>query len=221
MYPPEALEFFRDLAENQNKTWFDAQKSRYERSVREPMGAMILVLSDRLAKAGLPLRGDPKRSMFRLNRDVRFSANKSPYKTAAGCVFSRTGEKNSPGILYFHLDPKGTFTAAGFYRPDPDALHRMRLGLVREPKPWAKIVKTLAAAGLELDGNDALVRVPRGFESAPPELHQVLRFKSWVIKHAIPPAELIAATLVDHLVEFALTAAPLLKFGWAALDRIE
>ena len=78
---------------------------------------MSRTLPTRLAEAKIPIKGDRKTSLFRIHRDVRFSNNKDPYKTNAGAAMTRTGSKNDPGVLYFHLSPEECFFAAGFYQP--------------------------------------------------------------------------------------------------------
>ena len=77
--PADAMRFFSELADNQNKEWMAANKARYERSVREPLASLVVALTNCFSAKGIPLQGDPKRSLFRLNRDVRFSADKRPY----------------------------------------------------------------------------------------------------------------------------------------------
>jgi uncharacterized protein (TIGR02453 family) len=218
-FPPDALAFFRELAGNMDKAWFAANKPRYERSVRDPLQALVGALSQGLEEAGLPFRGDPKRSVFRVNRDVRFSNDKSPYKTHASCALTRSGDKMSPGVLYFHLDPLGSFAASGFYAPEPDALHRMRLGIVDNPKGWAKVVAALGKTGLEPSRDEVLVRPPKGFNDAPPQVSDALKLKSWVVSRPIPDKELVGPSLVKTLVRLAQDAEPLLRFGWLALDR--
>jgi uncharacterized protein (TIGR02453 family) len=216
-FPPDALAFFRELSANMDKAWFVANKARYENAVRAPLLALVGSLSQGLAAAGLPFRGDPKRSVFRLNRDVRFSHDKSPYKTTAGCVLTRSGDKLSPGVLYFHLDPLGCFAAAGFYAPEPDTLHRMRLGILEDPKGWAKAISALAKTGLELSRGDVLIRPPRGFDAASPEISDALKLKSWVVRRPIPEPDLASPALIETLVRLAQDAEPILRFGWRAL----
>ena len=213
------LAFLREVAARQDKPWIDAHKAEYERDVRAPLGALVVAVAARCAAAGLPFRADPKRSLFRLHRDVRFSADKRPYKTAASAALTRTGEKQAPGVLYLHFDPAGSFVAAGFYRPDPDALHRMRTHLVERPAAWRRVARALADAGLALERDDALVRLPRGFEAAAAALGDALRLKSWVVRRPLTPAEVHDAGLAERVAAFAAAAAPLLRFGWAALDR--
>ncbi|MDR3521733.1 MAG: DUF2461 domain-containing protein [Acidocella sp.] len=216
-FAPGAFTFFKMLKQNQDKTWFAAHKAQYEAEVTAPMGALVCELSARFAKAGLSLQGDAKRSLFRINRDVRFSNDKSPYKTHAGAVMTRTGEKNSPGLLYIHLDPEGCFMAAGFYHPEPADLQILREGIVHHAAAWVKLEKALAGHGLALSRDDTLIRPPKGFEVDDEEILAALKLKSWVVKRELTQGEMREAGLVQTIMEFALAVSPVLKFGWTRL----
>lgn len=218
-FPPAGFAFLREVAARQEKAWVDLHKADYERDVRGPLAALVVTLAERCAAAGVPLQGDPKRALFRLHRDVRFSADKRPYKTNASAALTRTGDKQSPGVLYVHLDPVGSFVAAGFYRPESAALFQLRTALVERVTAWRRVERTLMHSGLALEQDDVLVRVPRGFETAPPRLADALRLKSWVVSQPLADVTVHDPRLVDVLAEFAAAVAPLLRFGWAALDR--
>ncbi len=221
-FGPDALRFFRELAENQNKSWFEANKTRYETYIRDPARLLVAELSNELGKRGLPLHGDPKHAMFRLNRDVRFSADKSPYKTNAGVALTRTGNKMSPGVLYFHLDPAGCFAAVGFYRPDPEALQAIRARVVEKSAAWLAMEASLKKASLRIEPDeDALKRLPRGFEGIDaPELHDALRARSFVIRERLAQKIVGSSALIPTLADFAYRASPLLNFGWDAVAGI-
>ena len=217
-FAPAALQFFRDLAENQDKAWMAENKGVYEREVKAPLASLIATLSDRFVEEGLPLRGDPARSIFRLNRDVRFSKNKAPYKTNASFAMTRDGDKHAPGVLYFHMDPAGSFVAAGFYTPEPAVLQRLRQRLVDKPAAWDATCEALGEADLAMDRSDTLVRFPKGFEAPPEPVAEAVKLKSWVVRRDIEAKDVQRADLADRLVAFALSATPLLDLGWSALD---
>jgi len=214
-----AFEFLDELAGIQSRDWFQAHKADYEREVKAPMQALVADLSAALAARKLPLKGDPKRAMFRIHRDVRFSKDKRPYKTNAGATLTRDGGKLSPGLLYVHLDPAGCFTAAGFYRPDAVALKTLRQAVVARRKTFDKGLAELGAAELALGGDDVLKRAPRGFEDVDDaEVLEVIKHKSFIVRRSLTVAEMADAGLVERVVDFAEAALPLLRFGWAALD---
>ena len=156
--------------------------------------------------------------MFRIHRDVRFSANKDPYKTHAGAVLTRSGRKNDPGLLYFHLSPEECFFAAGFYQPEPDQLARLRAAAARAPKPFKAMTAKLKKAGLALSAEDALKRAPRGFEAIDdPEIAAATRLKSMVCLRPVAETAIASPALVDDFCAFAADALPLLKWGWDAI----
>ena len=217
-FKPQALAFFRALSDNQDRDWYAAHKTEYEEFVHAPMRSFVTDLSVRLAEAKLPLRGDPKRSLFRLHRDVRFSKDKRPYKTHAGAVLTRDGEKRSPGLLYFHLDPSGSFAAAGFYQPEPQVLQRLRQKLIADPDGWAQTERALATVGMGLEAGYALTRLPKGFEAAPPPVAGAVKLKSWIVQKSIPEPVLCGPSLIEGIARFAIGASPLLAFGWEALS---
>ena len=217
-FKPAALKFFRDLAENQHKAWFDAHKHIYDSEVKTPLASLVPQLSAALAKDGLAFCPDAKRAMFRLNRDIRFSNDKSPYKTHAGAAITRTGAKDSPGVLYFHLDPKGCFIAAGFYHPEPAQLAHMRHAQINHPERWQTTLKSLKKHALELDRDDTLARPPKGYDPIPDDLKEDIKLKSWVVSHKLTQKQVASPALVADIAEFARAAAPLLNFGWDALN---
>src|SRR5439155_25688264 len=107
-------------------------------------------LTAAFAKRRVPLKADSKRSIFRLHRDIRFSKDKSPYKTHAGAVMTRSGGKDDPGVLYLHVSPEGCFAAAGFHLPEAGTLRKMREAIKAKPARFKTVLVALDKAGLKL-----------------------------------------------------------------------
>jgi uncharacterized protein (DUF2461 family) len=133
--------FFRDLKNNNTREWFEANKDRYESDVREPLLTFIDSFAEPLYKISPHFRADARKvggSLFRIYRDVRFSKDKTPYKTQAGVHFrhERSKDAHAPGF-YLHLDPKEVFIGAGIWHPDKDALLQIR-GALMDPPPGRK-----------------------------------------------------------------------------------
>ncbi|QJR37926.1 TIGR02453 family protein [Gemmatimonas groenlandica] len=213
------LQMIHEVATRQDKAWVAEHKSEYETQVRVPLAALVVATMEYCAAAGLPLQGDPKRSLFRIHRDVRFSADKRPFHSHASAVLTRTAEKQSPGVLYLQIAPKSSFAAVGFYLPDKVQLSALREGIASDPLGWSRMVRALKSAELVLDESDALVRGPRGYEHAPEVVRDALRLRSLIIIRPLRAAELRSRKLPERLSAFALAAAPLLQFGWHALQR--
>ncbi len=217
-FGPQAQPFFKALGFHQTKEWFEANRAVYEGQIKGPLGDLVEDLASRFAKAGTPLKGDRKASLFRINRDVRFAKDKSPYKTNAGAVMTRSGAKNDPGLFYIHIAADGCFCAAGFYQPEPEALARLRSAIARAPKAWGATTAKLAKGGLALSDEYAMKRAPRGFEDVEdPLIAAALRNKSFISMRAIADSRLAAPDLVDDLQVFAKDAMPLLEWGWSAV----
>jgi len=214
----EALPFFKALAFHQTKVWFEENRETYERCVKGPMGDLVEETAILLAGAKIPIKGDRRASLFRIHRDVRFSSNKDPYKTSAGAAMTRTGSKNDPGVLYFHLSPEECFFAAGFYRPDPAALARLRDAAARSPKTYKRMVARLGKTALALSNEDALKRAPRGFEAVDdPAILLAARQRHFICLRPVTEKDIGEPALVDSFFAFARDALPLLEWGWDAL----
>jgi uncharacterized protein (TIGR02453 family) len=123
-FPPATFAFLKGLAANNDRVWFTANKAAYEKSVLAPFHVLLADVVSALAEKGIPLAGDPKKAVFRIYRDVRFSKEKLPYKTHAGAILTRDGIKGASGILYIHIgttrrDPGGDLHRSGPLPGDP------------------------------------------------------------------------------------------------------
>lgn len=225
-YGPQALGFLRALGFHQNREWFAENKALYESDVREPTLALVEELTERFKAAGIPLLGG-KKTMFRINRDVRFSNDKRPYQTHASAVLTPTGTKEGPGLVYFHVQPRelesfrgstGSFVAAGFHNVDTDVLGTFRTTIRRDPKAFQALEKKLAKAGLKLGTESQLTRMPRGYEDMKDSpVEAAIRLKHFIVEEPIDETLVTTPDLADRIVDFATRARPLLDWGWKSL----
>jgi uncharacterized protein (TIGR02453 family) len=216
-FRPAAFQFLAALRDNNDPAWFKPRKAVYEAEVLAPLRALIGDAGAALREAGIPLVGDPARAVFRIYRDVRFSPDKRLYKTHAGAVLTRSGNKRDPGLLYLHVEPGASMVAAGFWHPEPVLLQRLRRAIVANPGEFLDIVARLDGAGAPLASDRKLSRPPRGFEAAdgtPVADH--VGWKSFTAHAAIGDAEMQSPGLVARVVDVARVALPLLEWGWAA-----
>ena len=203
-FSSSALTFFRGLTKHNNKPWFEAHRADYEREVRDPMRALIEEMDVRFRRFAPEITGDPKRSMFRINRDIRFSKDKSPYKTHAACWFnhqSRSGKVGGEGEggsagFYFHLAPTGSFVGAGIWMPARPVLDKIRDAIAENVRAFERLVRQPAVVKRYggLDDDKVLKRMPRGF----PEDHPGapwLRYQSFTIGRRLKQAEAIGPRL--------------------------
>jgi len=204
MFTSASLAFLRGLARNNNKPWFEAHRESYENDVRAPMRALIEEVDVRLARLAPEITGDPKHSMFRINRDIRFSKDKSPYKTHAACWFRhrdashRVGgdaEEGSAG-LYFHLQPRESFVGAGIWMPPRPVLDKIRDAIAEDAAGFARVVgnpRTRRRFG-GLDDGAMLKRMPRGFADDHPAANW-LRYQSFTIGRSLSETQVLGPRL--------------------------
>jgi uncharacterized protein (TIGR02453 family) len=217
-FRPAAFGFFRGLGRHNDPLWFKPRKAVYDSEVLTPLRALLLALSERFEVLGVPLVGDPGSGIFRIYRDVRFSANKQLYKTHQGAVLTRSGGKGDPGLVYVHIEPGASMIGAGFWHPEPGLLNRLRGAIVGSPQEFLAMAERLAGLGYPLTcENERVSRLPRGFEAAKgsPAADYVC-WKNFLADTAIGDEEMQSPDLVGRIVEFALTMRPLLDWGWAA-----
>ncbi|MGC2201865.1 MAG: TIGR02453 family protein [Stellaceae bacterium] len=221
-FGPAAFSFFNELRDNNDPAWFKPRKSIYEAEILAPFRELIAAVETALREAGLPLVGDPKSSIFRIYRDVRFSPDKRLYKTHAGAVLTRSGRKGDPGVLYLHLAPGESMVAAGFWHPEPALLNRLRRAMLQDPDRFLAMAGRLAAEGHPIASDERLSRLPRGFESAKgTSVAEYIAFKSFTAHKSLSDSQMQSPALVDCIIDFAGTVLPLLEWGWAAVDHTE
>ncbi len=218
----KALPFFRALDFHQDREWFQENRPLYESNILGPLGAFITALNDACMAQGLPMRGTPKGSIFRIHRDVRFSKDKRPFKTHAGAVMTRSGTKSDPGLFYIHIAPEGCFAAVGFYDLEPRQLAAFRQAIIAVPKRFRTMTARLAAADLSFDPQWSLKRPPReaaGVVDA--DLVAALKLKSLVVRRDLPESIVRSPRLVADCARLIEAALPLLEFGWSVLAAPE
>jgi len=220
-FRPAAFTFLRDLSRNNDKLWFEEHREVYEREVREPMRRLVAALDARLATIAPEIVGDPKRSMFRIYRDVRFSKNKAPFKTNAGAwLYHRDagrkvgtmGEGGGAGF-YFHIDPTTCFVAGGMWMPARPALNRIREVIAGQPKALARLTSAPAFRKRfgELSQEMKLRRVPQGFPADHPAA-EWLKLQSFTVRALIERSVVTSPRLVDRLCRDFALLVPLVRW---------
>ena len=212
----EAFRFLRGLTKNNDREWFLPRKSTFEEELQQPMTQLMLAIESEMKNNKVPLLTKPKAIVSRIYRDVRFSANKSPYHNFVSGTLHRNGRKTAPGVLYVHVAEKEQFAAVGFWQPERPALTNWRLHMQAKPKEFLEMIKQLKNKKLELADMHKLQRMPRGFEAEESSsIGEYLRFQSFIIMHNLTKAETMSPELPQIVTRFALDALPLIKYGWA------
>src|SRR2546423_6282119 len=126
-FPREGLRFLRQLERNNSREWFQPRKELFEQRVREPMLRLVELLCDDVRKFAADHVVEPKKALYRIYRDTRFSKDKTPYKTHIAAIFPARGlPKHAGAGFYFHISQKGVEIAGGMYMPGPPELAAVR-----------------------------------------------------------------------------------------------
>ncbi len=218
---PDTLRFLSRLRRNNRREWFAAHRTEYETLVRDPLRVLVEEMDVRLAGFTPEIVGDPRRSVFRIHRDVRFSKDKSPYKTNAACWFfhqdagrqvGREGEGGSAGF-YLHLEPGACFLGGGIWMPPRGALAAIREALADDHRPFERIVQAPAVrrrfGGLEAEAR--LVRMPRGYRDDHPAASW-LKYQSFTLGRALTDRQATGSRLPALLAKDYEALTPLVRW---------
>jgi len=223
-FTAETLRFFKQLAAHNNKEWFEAHRDDYENNVREPMRDLVEELDVRFARFAPEIGGDPKRSMFRINRDIRFSKDKSPYKTNAGCWFHhrsasrKVGSEAAEGSagFYFHLQPGKSFIGAGVWMPPRPQLNKLRSAIAEKPEGFVRMVQSLPKRFGGVSDEGALKRMPRGYSEDHPAA-KWLRYQSFTSGRTLTDTQVTSTSLASFLAKDYEALLPLVRWLNSAL----
>ena len=211
-FPRQTLTFLRAIARNNDREWFKARKEQYDEQVKAPMVALVEALDRDFRTMAPELTANPKTSIYRIYRDTRFGADKTPLKTHVAAYFPHRdlGKANGAG-LYLHVEPRTTMFAGGMYSPMPPQLRALRAYVGDNAKRFKSIVEAPAfRKAFEWEG-DPQTRVPRGYpaDHAAADYLKCTRFVGWVehpgtfaTSDAFYPALIKAFTLLLPLVRF-------------------
>jgi len=222
-FTPEAVQFLTDLAVNNERAWFAPRKAEYDRLLKEPLEALCAALPERLAARGVPLRADPRHSPFRIYRDVRFSKDKSPFKTNLGASFPWTGETDGTGEPidagahanggYFNFQPGEMYAGGGMWRAEKRRLDALRRAIVETPDRVREAIEEpgFVAWFGSVETHDALKRIPPGYPQDHP-LADMFRWKDVVFGRRLTDDEVFSPELPDRLVDGWAAALPVFRF---------
>jgi uncharacterized protein (TIGR02453 family) len=213
--------FQRDLARNNNRAWFAANRQRYEDVLRQPFLRFIEDMRKPLAKISAHYRADPRPqggSLFRIHRDTRFRSDKTPYKTWAGARFAhaRRREVEAPSF-YLHLESGASFAGGGIWHPEPPTLKKIREFLADNPAAWKKASHGKAFRERFEFWGESLTRPPRGFDPAH-ELIADIKRRNFAAGAAIADSIVTSDELLPVVVDTFKRVAPMIDYLCAALD---
>lgn len=219
MLTNSTIKFLKGIKKNNSKEWFDANRKAYDAAKLEYLEFVTEVLGK--MKLIDPSLGElqPKQCVFRINRDVRFSANKDPYKTNFGASFSKGGKKINCAGYYFHLEPGECFIGGGYWMPEAADLAKIRQEIDYSFDEFKSIIssKSFKKVYPELNQESKLVRPPKGYE-ADNHAIEYLKLKNFVVLAPISDEDLLDKNLVKKVIMHFETLKPLVDFLNRAID---
>ena len=225
-FTPKAFTFLRGIAKNNRKEWFEEHRADFEREIKRPLALLVEEVDVHLATIAPEIVGSPKKSVFRIHRDVRFSKNKAPYKTHAACWFFHRDAGRGVGTeaahggagFYFHMEPGKSFAGGGIWMPPRSALTKIRQALTDDLEGFEEIVKgrTFRRRFGDLDTDSMLTRLPRGFSADHPAAAW-LRYQSFTAFTALTSDEITSPTLPQTLAKQYAAMGPFVRWLNAAL----
>ncbi|MEO5814416.1 MAG: DUF2461 domain-containing protein [Gemmatimonadaceae bacterium] len=225
-FRPAALGFLRSLKRNNDRDWFAKHRETYEAELRAPLGALVEEMDVRLATLAPEIVGDPRRSPFRIHRDVRFSSDKSPYKTNVACWFHHSDAGRGVGTaaphggagFYFHMEAERASIGGGIWMPPRPTLQRIREVIDDDHRPLTKILRdpTVRKKFGGLAEENMLTRMPRGYAVDHPAA-ELLRHQSYTLGRELTQREVLSAKLPDLLAREYAQLLPLVRWLNGAL----
>lgn len=221
-FSPGLFAFLRELADNNDRDWFAANKERYEADVREPALEFISEFAGRLDRISPHFVADARKvggSMFRIHRDVRFSKDKSPYKTHTGIHFRHAAatDAHAPGF-YLHLEPGQVFVGAGIWHPDTEAARAIREAIDEDRAGWRRALRSKAFAERYRLAGESLKRPPAGFAADHPLIDDLKR-KDFIATTPLTQRAVTSPGFIDEFTKTCAAASPLLRFLCRALGQ--
>jgi len=212
-FPKEMTTFFRSLKRNNRREWFQPRKHVFEQHVKEPMIELVTALNRDFAKFAPEFVSDPKKAIFRIYRDTRFSSDKTPYKTHIAASFARRGgERLAAGGFYFSVSHDQIEVAGGIYHPEPETMLVVRNHIAEHHQDLRRLLADRRVRRLlgDLQG-DALTRAPKGFDPAHPAI-QLIKMKDWILDTTLDPALGTSPRLYKELADRFRAMTPLIEF---------
>ena len=216
MLQTSTLRFLKQLAENNNKEWLDANRKKYDTAKANYIESIQKIINE-FSKTDATLSAvEAKKCLFRINRDIRFSKDKSPYKTNFGASINAGGKISFNAGYYLHIQPGNSFVGGGVYHPEPDVLKKIRQEVDYNFDEFTKIInnkkfKAVYTKGLSKDGEMSLSRPPKGYDENNPAI-EFLKLKSFIAMTALTDEQITDKKFVSTIVKAFEALYPLIVF---------
>lgn len=220
MINKHTIQFLDELRRNNNKLWFEENRQRYDEA-RNDFSDFVETVIQSTGRFDEPIGHlTTKDCIFRINRDVRFSKDKTPYKVNMAAAFSAGGKKAAVAGYYFHLEPRKSFAGGGFYTPAPEQLSKIRQEIDYNFPEWKKIIQQKDfnrhfPAGIESNGS--LVRPPKGYEESNPAI-SFLKMKGFIVTQSFADGQLMQKKGTTEIADCFKAMKPLVDFLNRAIE---
>lgn len=220
-FTPKLFAFLRELSENNDRSWFKEHQADYEAWIREPALEFINDAAAPLARISPHFSADSRTvggSLFRIQRDTRFSKDKTPYKTNTGMQFRHVLAKDvhAPGF-YINLEPGECYMGIGLWRPETKVAYRIREAIAADPGGWKRASQNKRFTEVFAMTGESLVRPPRGFDATHPLIDDLKR-KDFIAGTRLTQKQITSDHLMEDFVDNARRAKPFMKFLCDAVD---
>jgi uncharacterized protein (TIGR02453 family) len=214
-FTEDLFRFLKELSEHNDRDWFQRNKERYEASVKGPFISFIGDLGAPLKKINPHIVADPRPvggSMMRIYRDIRFSRDKSPYKTSVSAHFWHSqGKEGATPAYYLHLEPAHSMVGAGIWRPEPKALKKIRDAIVADGKRWRRVTTASEFRSSCGMAGESLKRPPAGYDANHPLIEDIKR-KDFATSSALADRQVAGPDFMKVVSSAFQTAAPFIQF---------
>lgn len=213
MISSNTIQFLSELKENNNKSWFDANKSRYTTARQEVLSLVEHWIAEMSTIDASIAMLKPSQCIFRINRDVRFSKNKDPYKTNMGAFITPGGKNAGMAGYYLHIEPGQFFFGAGCYMPEPLVLMKIRQEIDYNFSTFTDILneKKFKKYFLDIDRTITLQKPPKGFDVNNPAV-EYLKLKSFTVFHTIEESKVMQDNFISTLMDISISSVPFIHF---------
>ena len=213
-FTPALFNFLRDLDANNDRVWFNEHKQRYLDSVQEPAMEFIIDFKPKLERISPHFTAEAKTvggSLFRIQRDTRFSKDKTPYKQNTGMQFRHEAGKDAhaPGF-YLHLQPGDCYAGVGLWRPESKVAYQIRDHIADHPDLWTKATRGKRFTDAWTLAGDSLVRPPKGFDADHPLIEDLKR-KDFIASTSLTQKQITSEGFLDEYAELTKRAAPMME----------
>ena len=213
----KVINYLHDLSQNNERDWFHANKIRYQESLSTFLTIVEQIIRT-LELTDIRLQGlDPKNTVFRINRDVRFSRDKSPYKTHFGSYIAKGGRKSPDAGYYLHIEPDQFFIGGGAWHPEKEELKAVRQEIMYQPEKYNSLINSVVKKDFTIMEEDKLKNGPKDFDKDSPHI-DLIKYKSYILSRKLSEKEIKSSDIAAIVANYFEQLYPYTSFMNTAMD---